>query len=249
MISETDITKQLRDLLDREVDACYDHGSLRVLTPFEYPDGDGIVVCIERAPDGRYRVSDGGGADRTLIGRVGKKLSSEPAIRIAQRYGAMFEDRQLVTTVERGDELADACQRIALAAAGLAEGATWIKRRPSREVEFVDVIAGELRQREIQVEPKRTLEGASGHAHTASLFVPATETVIEPVGGERAWTVATAVYAEFGDLRQVNGYRLMAVLDDREHTPAPEIESLLSQVADVASWQAHDAWLAELSGR
>lgn len=248
MISETDITKQLRDLLDREVDASYDRDCLRVLTPFEYPDGDGIVVRIEQASDGRYRVSDGGGADATLIGRVGKKSSTAPAVMIAQRYGALFEGRQLVTMVEKENELAGACQRIALAAAGLAEGATWLKQRPSKEVEFVDVIASELRQRAVKVEEKRTLEGASGHTHTASLFVPNTETVIEPVGGERAWNAARAVYVEFGDLRQMNGYRLMAVLDDREHAPSPEIESLLSQVAEVASWQAHDAWLAEISG-
>lgn len=249
MISAIDITNQLRDLLDSEIEAQDDRGSLRVLTPFEYPDGDGVVVRIEQAPDGRYVVSDGGAADATLVGRLRARTVDGPAGKIARRYGANFQDGQLVTTVDGENELADACQRVALAAAGLAEGALWAKRTIPKEVEFVNVVAGELQQRDIQVETNRKLEGASGHTHTASLFVPVTETVIEPVGGERAWNAATAVYAEFGDLRQMNGYRLMAVLDDRESEIGAEVESLLSQVAEVASWREHDRWLSDLAAR
>jgi hypothetical protein len=249
MIAESAIAQQLRDLLGSEVDARCDDGRLRVLTPFEYPDGDGVVVLVEQSPDGRFVVSDGGAADATLIGRVGAKAIGSPAAEIARRFGATFDSGQVTTTVEGEADIADACQRIARAAAGVAEAATYLRRQRSKEREFVDVIASKLHQREIDVESQHKLEGASGHPYTATLFVPGSETVIEPIGGERPWNVATAVYVEFGDLSKVNGYRLMAVLDDRETDLGPDVSSLLSQVADVASWREHDSWIAEVAAK
>lgn len=65
----------------------------------------------------------------------------------------------------------------------------------------------------------------------------------------RPWSVATSVYAEFGDLSKVNGYRLMAVLDDRKVDLGPSVANLLGQVAEVASWQQHDSWISELASR
>lgn len=249
MIAESDIVQQLRALLGSEVDARCDDGRLRVLTPFEYPDGDGVVVLVEESPDGRFVIADGGAADATLIGRVGARAIGIPAAEIARRFDAVFDGGQLTTTVEREADIADACHRVARAAAGVAEAATFLRRQRPKEIEFIDVIAGKLHQREIEVESQRKLEGASGHPYTATLFVPGSETVIEPVGGERPWSVATAVYVEFGDLSKVNGYRLMAVLDDREADLGPDVSSLLSQVADVASWRQHDSWIAEVAPR
>lgn len=46
--------------------------------------------------------------------------------------------------------------------------------------------------------------------------MPSTEAVLEPIAGRKSWDKAIKVYAEFGDLRQVNGYKLLAVLDDPE---------------------------------
>ncbi len=249
MITDIDIAEQLRDLLGSEVDARSDDGCVRVLTPFEYPDGDGVVVRIERAADGRYKVSDGGAADATLAGKIASKTIRTPASEIARRFDAMFDSGQIVTMVDAEADVADACQRVANAAVSLAEATTYLRRRAPKETEFVDVIAGELQQRNIAVEAKRSLEGASGHPYMASLFVPNTETVIEPVGGERPWNVATSVYVEFGDLSKANGYRLMAVLDDREVDPGANVANLLGQVAEVASWQEHDAWISEIASR
>jgi hypothetical protein len=249
MISDVDIAQQLRELLGSEVDARCDDGRLRVLTPFEYPDGDGVVVRVESAPDGRYVVSDGGVADATLAGKITSKVIGSPASEIARRFDAMFDSGQITTTVENEADIADACQRIASAAVSVAEAATYLRRRAPKETEFVDVIASKLQQRDIEVEAKRQIEGASGHPYLASLFVPKTETVIEPVGGERPWSVATSVYAEFGDLSKVNGYRLMAILDDRKVPLGPSVANLLGQVAEVASWQQHDSWISELASR
>ncbi len=204
---------------------------------------------IERTADGRYKVSDGGAADATLVGKIASRTISTPASEIARRFDAMFDSGQIATMVDAEADVAEACQRVASAAVSIAEAATYLRRRAPKETEFVDVIAGEFHRRNIKVEAKRSLEGASGHPYTASLFVPNTETVIEPVGGERPWSVATSVYAEFGDLSKVNGYRLMAVLDDREVDVGASVANLLGQVAEVASWQQHDSWISEIASR
>ncbi len=249
MIAALDIAQQLRDLLNSEVDAHCEDGRLRVLTPFEYPDGDGVVVYVEEAPDGRYVVSDRGAADATLVGTLGARKIRRPAAEIARRCDAVFDGGQLITTVAGRAEIADACQRIASAAVSLAEASTFLRHKATKGLEFVDVIAGTLHKHKVEVESEHPLKGASGHSYTATLFVPGTETVIEPIGGERAWNLASAVYVEFGDLSQVNGYRLMAVLDDRDADLNPAVSNLLSQVADVAYWQQHDSWIAEVVSR
>jgi hypothetical protein len=247
-ITEIDISQGLADYLGSEVDARREGDRFRVLTPVEYPDGDGVVVRVEPTADGRFTITDGGSADATLAGRVGRKAIVAPADSIARRFDATFDGGQVRATVGL-DGIADGCWRVAQAASAIAEAATYQRPQPGKDPEFVQVIATELRSRSIPVEADRKLEGASGHIHTASLFVPATETVIEPVTGERAWNVATSVYVEFGDLGQANGYNLVAVVDDREGEVGADIFGLLRQVADVASWRQHDEWIDGLLGR
>ncbi len=135
---------------------------------------------------------------------------------------------------------------LAQAATAIAEAATY-ERQPARPSEFVDVIEGASRERNVSFESRHKLEGASGHTHTASLYVPETETVLEPVGGDRAWSVAANVYAGFGDLNKANGYRLVAVVDDRKSDISEDVRSLLSRVADVANWREHDRWIGDVS--
>lgn len=77
--------------------------------------------------------------------------------------------------------------------------------------------------------------------------MPEREAVIEPVGGEKAWNVASAVYVEFGDLAGVNGYQLIAVVDDRANAPGKDVERLLRQVGLVARWSQADHWLDGLA--
>ena len=247
MTRAEEITERLAEFLGQEVQAQDRGGIVSVLTPAEYPDGDGVVVFVEPAGDGGYVISDHGEADATLIGNVGPRAVGEPAGLIARRFDARFDNGQ-ITTHSDEDSLAEACWRVAQAAAAVAEAATYVKPSRAKEAEFTDVVQRALRKRRVKVETERRLEGASGHTHRASIYVPATETVIEPIYGDKAWNVAAAVYVEFGDLRQANGYRLYAVVDDRSVQMSSEVGNLLSQVAEVAPWSAHDQWLSGLAG-
>jgi hypothetical protein len=71
--------------------------------------------------------------------------------------------------------------------------------------------------------------------------------VLEPVGGEKAWNKAAAVYVEFGDLGALNGYKLVSVLDDREEPIGEEVEHLLGQVGVVARWSRRGEWIDEIT--
>ncbi len=191
-LNDAEIAEHIRRLLGSAVDARREGECVRVLTPFEYPDGDGVVVLVALERDGLYAVSDGGQADATLAGMFGSRAVRAAASQVASRFDATFDNGQIKTVVGTKADLADACQRVAQAAAALAEASTYLRRQPPKEAEFADVIAWQLKKRKITVQQERKLEGASGHEHRTTLFIPATETVIEPVGGDRAWQVASA---------------------------------------------------------
>ena len=122
------------------------------------------------------------------------------------------------------------------------------RRRERAVVERRDFL-GEVRQtfdrRELPVEVEHELVGRSGHAHRATIYLPKTETVVEPIEGH--WNRVTAAYAEFGDLQSANGYRLYSLLDDRKETPHDDVSRLLAQVSDVVEWSRREEWLGSLS--
>jgi hypothetical protein len=120
---------------------------------------------------------------------------------------------------------------------------TYHRPQVPREAAFVDLVERELRERRVEVRVDTELEGASGHRYTTSLFVPSREAVIEPITGERAWNKAAAVYVEFGDLSRVNGYELVAVIDDRDDGIGEDVEGLLGQVGAVTRWSRRGRWI------
>lgn len=247
MIDATTLSEQIGAYLGSETEAQLADGRIAVLTPAEYPDRDGVVVWVEPI-DGGYLVSDHGESDASLVSKMGAKAIGAPAAAITRRFGVRFDGGRVEARADESD-LPEVCWRVAQAAAAIAEGATFQRAQPPRDVEFVDLLATELKQRTITVERGRELEGASGHRHKPSLYLPETETVIEPIGGERPWNVASAVYVEFGDLSNANGYSLLAVIDDRETSIGEDVTGLLRQVAHVGRWSRHQEWIAQVGGR
>jgi hypothetical protein len=246
MIDAETLSQQLGEFLEAETSVEQVDGRVAVLTPAEYPNRDGVVVWVEPAEGGGYVVSDHGEADSTLVPAVGRRAVTAPAVLIATRFGVTFEKGQVRTNADEAS-LAEACWRVAQAAAALAEQITFYRAQPQRDVEFVDLLASELRVRNVEIEREPQLEGASGHRHRPSIYLPRTETVIEPVGGDRPWQVASAVYVEFGDLKNADGYRLIAVLDDREANPGEDVAALLRQVAGVSRWSQSSEWMSGLT--
>lgn len=133
--------------------------------------------------------------------------------------------------------------RVATAAAQVAQAAhvsrPW--RQPREESEFAVEVERTLRNRKLPIERGHRLQGRSGHKHRATIFVPTSHAVLEPVSGH--WNQVTATYAKFGDLMHPNGFKLFSLLDVRQAPPDEDVEGLLVQVSRVIAWSRRDEWL------
>lgn len=248
MITADDLATRVATFLGTNTEASSTvEGRVAVLTPAEYPDCEGVVVYVEQMPGGDYVVSDLAGADSLMIGHITERRLRRPAREIADRFEVSFEGgrMQAVTT---DDLLAETCWRVAQASAAAAEALTFVSPERVAERRFTELLVDEFERRNVAVETDRALTGASGHQHSASLFVPSTETVLEPIGGRKSWAAATKAYAKFGDLSQVNGYQLFAVIDDRGPQLSEEA-NLLRQVGGVARWSRSDEWFERVAYR
>ncbi len=243
------IRSDLLRALDDGVEIVVRGDRVSVLTPVDYPDGDGAVVQVAPTTGG-YVLSDGGEGDGRLVAAgPGPRAIGPLASAICRRHGATFDGGRVVLRVDHAHQIAEACWRVAQASVAIAEAATYHRPPREREHELADLLASSVTSLHLSVERDHDLLGASGHTYKPALFVPARDAVIEPVGGEKAWNVASAVYVEFGDLRDVNGYQLIAVMDDRDHPPSEDVERLLRQVGIVARFSEANQWLAGLADK
>lgn len=249
MTSTNDIREALVHFLDREVEVEAVGERIAVLTPAEYPDGEGVVVWVADRPDGGFEITDLGTADaRLVIAGPGPRRLGPVAAEVCKRFGVRFESGVIVARVER-DAVAEGCWRVAQTAAAIAEAQTYQRKQQPKQATFVEAVTKELRGRDLAVKTEVELQGASSHSYITSVYLPATETVIEPITGEQAWNKARAVYVEFGDLTRANGYKTLAVLGDIEAESAESVESLLLQVGVVTHWADRERWLQTLSTR
>lgn len=249
MTTANDIRDALARFLDTEVEAVEENGRMAVVTPAEYPDGDAVVIWLADRGDGTFEATDLGEADARLIPTgPGARALGVPAAAIARRLDVTFSEGTLTARAQL-PELPETIWRVAQAAAAIAEAATFQRPQAPKEAAFLDMVERALRDRNIDVQPEAELQGASGHSYTATLFIPSQEAVVEPITGEQGWNKAAAVYVEFGDISRANGYKLLAVLDDREEPSGPDVESLLQQVGAVTRWSRRDEWLETVARR
>jgi hypothetical protein len=244
------IRESVLDTLSDEV-ACsaLDDGSERVgcLTPFEYPDGDAVVVWV-REFAGTFEVSDHGEGtsnqeyrsdhERTTVRRLVERTARAHGVRASGgRLGAECSHEGLGESVLR---VASASAEVA---AGIACQAP-TKRKESEENEFVRLVDQTLRDSHVAVEREHKIDGSSGHPHKATIYVPDSHSVLEPVWGN--WNQVASVYTKFSDLAPVNGFKRFSLLDDRSQKPSDDVRSLLVQVSSVVSWSRHDQWLSQI---
>jgi hypothetical protein len=246
----TEIEGRIRSYLREEV-RCersgVGNGRIGCVTPLEYPDGDSVVIWL-RQQGALFEVTENGEA---LVGALAHppqdlKALEELADAICRGQGVDYVSRRVLAHAEL-DALGEVVWRVSSAAAQIAQAADYFrpKRREHPERRFVGEVERTFRERQLPVERERKIEGKSGHRHRATIFLPSTEAVVEPVGAGH-WNKVTAVYAKFGDLREANGFRLYSLLDDREQLPDEEISRLLVQVGDVVAWSRRDEWLQAL---
>lgn len=241
MINATELANAVSAFLRSEVEAVSENGRTQILLPVEYPDCDAVSVTVERLENGDYAVSDRARGDAYLVGFLGGRAAAERAERIAERFDVSFVDGRVISSVS-GLSVPEVCWRVAQASAAIAEGTSFVTPVPTGRKTFADIVTSRVRQLPVTVKTEVPVEGASGHSHRASILIEETESILEPISGRKAWERATKVYAQFGDLRTTNGFRLFAVLDDSGGSVL-EQQRLLSQVSQVGSWSKADEWL------
>lgn len=224
-------------------------GRIGCLTPLQYPDGDNVVVWVRPRVGGDFEVTDYGEAlAESAAGKTKERSNLEEfAGSAAAAQGARFVNGRLFVECD-WDRLPDYVWGIATAASQVAQAAAAQRTRPTKgetiEAEFVSVVARDLGAHGIQVEREHRVGGKSGHRHNATLFLPQSETVLEPVGGH--WNQVTSVFARLADLSGTNGYHLFSLLDDREATPEHDVPGLLLQVSRVVEWSRREEWRSHL---
>ena len=224
-------------------------GSNRIgcVTPFEYPDGDAVVIWV-REMGGQLEVSDYGEglAEQEYRSDHERRVVSDLAQHAARTHGVRAFEGRLGAQCDPGD-LGEVVLRVASASAQVAASIACQKpsrRKESEENEFVQLVDETLRERHVPVEREHKLEGSSGHSHRATIYVPHTHSILEPVGGH--WNQVASVYTKFSDLAPVNGFKRYSLLDDRQEQPGDDVRTLLVQVSDVIAWSGHDTWLNQI---
>lgn len=218
------------------------------ITPLEYPDGDSVIVWVHERGDSALEVSDYGEGLLWQAFRPDREQGAMTTLvhGLANQFGLHFFEGRLAIQCEQ-QELGESIWRVASAAAEIAAAMKYSKpqrRKEPEENEFVRLVADRLRERHIPVERGHRLEGFSGHPHTATLWIPSSHSIIEPVAGH--WNQVASVFTKFSDLAAVNGFRRYSLLDDRGESPGEDVRSLLVKVSEVVPWSSHEAWIGRI---
>jgi hypothetical protein len=224
-------------------------GSNRIgcLTPFEYPDGDAVVVWV-RELAGTFEVSDYGEGtagqkhrsdhERTAVNKLVEQAARTYSVRAAKGRVGVESSPQ---------SLGDAVLRVAAASAQVASTLARqgpAKQRESDENEFVRLVDETIRERHVPVEREHRITGSSGHSHKATIYVPHSHSILEPVWSN--WNQVASVYTKFSDLAPVNGFKRFSLLDDRVQSPSDDTRTLLVKVSSVVTWSRHEDWLNQV---
>lgn len=227
-----------------------DDGSSRIgcVMPFEYPDGDSVVVWVRELGD-KMEVSDYG---EGFLGQewrsdYERRSVNDLAKHAAKVFGVGAFEGRLGAQCSRRD-LGENVWRVGQASAHVAQLIACSKparRKETEESEFVSLVDKTLRERNVPIEREHRLKGSSGHSHRATIFISHSHSILEPVAGH--WNQVASVYTKFSDLAKVNGFKRYALLDDRQEKPGEDVRSLLVEVSDVISWSGHDTWLDQIN--
>jgi hypothetical protein len=239
----------LATLSDEITCSVLEDGTNRIgcLTPFEYPDGDAVVVWV-RELAGTFEVSDHGEGTSDQEHRSDHERNAVKQLveKVARIHGVIASDGRLGAECDP-QALGELILRVASASAQVAAGIASqgpAKREESEENEFVHLVDETLRESHVPVEREHKIEGSSGHPHKATIYVPQSHSILEPVWGN--WNQVASVYTKFSDLAPVNGFKRYSLLDDRKQAPSEDVRTLLVKVSDVVSWSSHDHWLNQI---
>lgn len=250
MTIQAEIRESVREFLINDVDTgiiSEVDGRIACATPLEYPNGDGVVVWAAPYQD-LFEISDYGEA---YIGMISQPTRTRNVLAETARSICRDSDVEFikgrVSTRTSMDEIADAIWRVACASVQVAAATSYYRpKRQARDKEFANEVGSTIKSRSVEVVRDERLTGLSGHKHKATIYMPASHTVVEPVASDN-WNQIASVYTKLGDLSKANGYQLFSILDDRHvDSTDTDIVNMLVQVSGVVQWSQRDDWLNQL---
>lgn len=241
-----DLNQSLGALFD-----CSEQGdTVRIRTPFLYPDGD-VIDLYCHAQGSILNVTDLGETTRWLrMQTSGQKRSTKQTALIedtCMNHGVEFYRGMLQARATSGDDLAATLMRVAQAALRVAD--IWLTFR-TRAVESVtDEVAEYLAAKELPYERRERLVGRSGNVWTVDFHVcgaKASSLVCVLGTGSRSAVVEHAVAMWYDISHLVVGpeaLRCISLFDDTADVWNPEDFRLVENLSSVARWSKPEEFL------
>ncbi len=255
VIEQLALQKRLRCWLSTEIDCDQlPDGRVACTTPLFYANGDSVTVWVAERDDGDFEITDYSNGFMQYAAR-------SPALRRQFDHYAKASCiaagvqwlHGRVSKVVRRDRIPDAVWDVANASRDAtityeARGATpRSPRRTTTQEQFEDEVVSTLMSLDVGAQREARITGASGHVYRTSLYLPSTETVIEPLNDSRQFTSVSAIFTKFSDISSVNGHRLYTVINDQVHGLEEDVVSLLASVGSLMMWSDHDRWIPRIT--
>ncbi|GEM_PF-7071714 len=224
----------------------YDNDMLAVSAVSQYPDGEPVEVFVRRRADGTVDVTDMAEMARWALGRgFSDERAHKVIVDVSERAGIVCQGLTMLRQSVMPKDVPRAVFDVVNAASRAADALVFSTRAPYTRGEFRHTVADTIVSQFPAFVTERELQGASGRRFKVAAYEPGTHTVVQTVASPRVGLIGVA-YAEMADIRQVNGYKTVLVIDDTEEEWSNADEGLLAQVARVAQWKQRNIWLPEL---
>lgn len=246
-MSPDDLCKSLRDRLSALFDCTSaPQGSVRVRTPFMYPDGDIVDVFVEER-GGKFVVTDYGESLGWLqMQSVRDQLTAnqrQMAEDVCLTLGVELVHGQLTMPCDNASGLSDAIHRLGQAAVRVSD--IWFTLRNRAVALVADEVDAWLREREFDSKRNARREGRSGRTWTVDYEVVAqaqTSHVFLLTTGSQAWArrLSERVVAACTDLSHLvfdkADANFVSLFDDTSNVWRDEDFKLVEPFSRIATW-------------
>lgn len=233
------------------------NGYVKIQTPYLYPDGDVIDLCLKES-DGRSTLSDLGETLRWLRMQTVAQRRSPKQRQLIQdvclTHGVELFRGMLVVRVKTPADLAEAVTRLAQATLRVAD--LWFTMRTRSVESLTDEVEDFLHEREIAFERGERIPGRSGRIwspdfHTRHPQRSALVYVLSTGSRAAARGVAEHVLAAWYDLSHLQvgpeALRFVSLFDDTLDVWTPEDFRLVERLSEVTRWSRPDEFAEKLA--
>jgi hypothetical protein len=227
------------------------NGSVWLVSPYTFSDGDLIGISVLPLHDGRLRVSDLGETLRHLANYDFDPLATpkgQYVIAEILKQHHVDLDRGMITRIAASEEVGQAIQDVLTASFKIAQ--LIFLARHYRPATFDEEVAAFLASRQFDFRPRADEIGRSGKKYTVDFVVQGRTKhsllqALSPASPSGVYSSVNATVRMWLDL-PANGHRNLTLLNDRQIGWKSADVNILSQVSDVFLWSQHGDGFLEI---